>query len=53
MSNKKIYICFKINGGVGTVLARFNFVKCFYDKFKDKVIIDIYGHASQEINEGI
>lgn len=50
----RINIAFILRGALGTVLARANFVQCFYNKFSYlNMKIDIYGHPNPVINHAI
>lgn len=46
-------VAFRVNGGMGTVLVRANFIQYFYNRFSNICRIDIYGHNSEEVNSGI
>lgn len=46
-------IAFRVNGGMGTVLVRANFIQYFYNRFSNICRIDIYGHNNEEVNAGI
>lgn len=48
-----VKIAFRINGGMGTVLVRANFVQYFYNKFCENISIDIFGHADPKVNSMI
>ena len=50
---KKISIAFIVNGGMGTVIVRANFIQYFYNEFNDIADITIYGHDNHIINSGI
>ncbi|MBE6100794.1 MAG: glycosyltransferase family 9 protein [Selenomonas ruminantium] len=51
--NKKLSVGFRLNGGIGTYIAELNFIKHFYDKFADNVLITIYGSTIEEVNDGL
>lgn len=46
-------VVFKVNGGMGTLLVRANFIQYFYNKYSDICQIDVFGHNSASVNEGI
>ncbi|MCL2046783.1 MAG: hypothetical protein FWG88_10425 [Oscillospiraceae bacterium] len=52
MSNSKITVAFRLNGGIGTYLVELNFIKFFYDAFPD-VIISVFGSTSEAVNAGL
>jgi len=50
----KLKAAFILRGALGTVLARANFVQCFYNKFSDlDLMVDIYGHPLKAINHAL
>lgn len=53
-NDRKLVIAFRTNGGFGNVLIHANFIKCFYEKFRNHNLnVVVFGHPSSEINEAI
>ena len=46
-------VAFKVNGGMGTLLVRANFIQYFYNKYAEICQIDVFGHNTASLNEGI